>query len=412
MPAELWIRGPVGMDAERRVTRTGCLNVLVLLPTMTAGTRLLDLLQLLEGDHRIQVVFTVPEAGESWYGVDDFARAHGRMVIPWQQALQSRYELVLAASYAELERVRGPVLVLPHGASSLMSRKFSRSGGPTALPHTGLARETLTHRGRVIPSVLALTHDQELVVLRGSCPEALPSAVVVGDICLDRLVASQPFRANYRRALGVADDQRLVVVSSTWAPESTFGQHPELCRRLLSELPRSRHRVALVLHPSVWAVHSPWQIHMWLARCMREGLLVIPPDEGWRATVIASDWVIGDHGSTTQYAAAIGRPVVLSAFPVHVIRSGSIADTVASAAPMLDLGRPLLDQLRVAEHATERTGATAGLITSRPGRAAATLRRAMYELLGLAEPDHPAETRPVPLPRPLPSAADHREEIA
>lgn len=51
--SERWIRGPIGQDAELRVTRAGCRTVLVVIPTMAAGTRLRDLQPLLQGDHRV-----------------------------------------------------------------------------------------------------------------------------------------------------------------------------------------------------------------------------------------------------------------------------------------------------------------------------------------------------------------------
>lgn len=403
MCVEPWIRAPIGMDAEYRQTRAGCRTVLATVPTIAAGARLLDLAKLLQNDHRINVLFTIPDTIESWHGTAEFLRRQGGLVIPWCQAVQHRFDLVLAASYAGLERVRGPVLVIPHGASSLMSRRYSRSGGPSALPHVGLSRETLTHRGRLIPSIVALTHDAELDSLRRSCPEALPNAVVAGDICFDRMLVSEPLRDEYRRALGVGDGQRLVTVSSTWSTESAFGQHPELCRRLLDSLPDEDYRVGVVLHPSIWAVYGHWQVRSWLASCMRDGLLVMPPEEGWRALLIASDVVIGDHGSTTQYAAAIGRPVALAAFPTHAVRPGSIADAVARVAPVLDMNRPLPPQLkRTAGRHRKLDGAViARLTSSRPARSAAVLRRAMYELLHLPEPREPAEAPTVPIPRPL-----------
>jgi hypothetical protein len=397
---ERWIRGPIGLDSELRVTRAGLRTVLVVVPTVTAGTRLRDLLPLFAGDHRIQTVYTVPEGDDTWHGTADFVTGIGGLVIPWHQAVNHRFNLVLAASYAGLDQVRGPILVVPHGAGSLMSRKFSRSAGPAAIPHAGLARETLTRRGRLIPAALALTHESEMRALRMSCPEALATAVIAGDICYDRLIASEHLRNDYRRALGVDDGQELVTVSSTWSTESVFGQHPQLCRRLLDEVDRSRHRVALVLHPSVWAVHGAWQVMAWLADCIDSGLIVIPPDEGWRATMMASDRVIGDHGSTTQYAAAIGRPVALAAYPDRVIRAGSIADCLARATVRLDPRSPLLSQLRQARPIGPRI---TKLLTSRPGRAAAILRRTMYELLDLAEPEGEPRLRPVPSPNPLTS---------
>ncbi len=371
-----------------------------MVPTVAAGTRLLDLVALLENDSRLQVVFTVPESGQTWAGTEDFVRRHGGLVVPWHQARQHRFDAVLAASYAGLDPVRGRILVLPHGASSLMSRAYSRSGGPTARPHTGLARETLTQRGRLIPSVLALTHDRELDALRESCPEALPVAVVAGDITYDLLVMSRPMREVYRRGLGLRPDQRLITVSSTWSTDSLYGRHPDLCARLLAELPRD-HRVALVLHPSVWAVHGQWQIKTWLADCLRRGLLLIPPDEGWRATMIASDYVIGDHGSTTQYAAAIGLPVLLGTFPDGLIRPGSLADVLAMGVPRLDQNRPLLEQIRQVTY--QKDNGFADLVMSRPGRSAAILRQSVYGLLDLAEPNTEAALRPLPAPVPIQS---------
>lgn len=398
MCVDHWVRGPFGLDSESRVTRAGCRAVLVMVPTVAAGTRLLDVVTLLENDSRLQTVFTVPESGQHWAGTDDFVRRHGGFVISWHQARQHRFDAVLAASYDGLDQVRGHILVLPHGASSMMSRAYSRSGGPNALPHTGLARETLTQRGRLIPSVLALTHDRELDALRDSCPEALPVAVVAGDICHDLMVASRPMRDYYRGALGVQPDQWLITVSSTWSVDSVYGRHPELCARLLAELPRD-YRVALVLHPSVWAVHGWWQIKTWLADCLRRGLLLIPPDDGWRQTIIASDYVIGDHGSTTQYAAAIGSPVLLGTFPDGLIRPGSLADVLAMSVPRLDQNRPLLQQIRQVTY--QRDNGFADMVTSRPGRSAAILRQSVYGLLDIAEPNTDAAPRPLPAPVPI-----------
>jgi hypothetical protein len=251
-------------------------------------------------------------------------------------------------------------------------------------------------RGRLLPSAIALTHDDEVAALRESCPEALGTAVVVGDICLDRMAASAHRRADYRRALGVADDQRLVTISSTWSRDSTFGAWFELCGRLLDELPVRDHRVAAILHPHIWAVHGWWQVRAWLDDHVAAGLLLIPPDEGWRATTIASDVVLGDHGSTTQYAAATGTPVVLAAFPYDNVREGSLADVVSRTAPRLDPGLPLAPQLRGAT-----SSGIAEALSSRPGEASRLLRLAMYRLLDLCEPVGPARTAPLPLPIPL-----------
>jgi hypothetical protein len=394
----IWVKGPVGVGAQLRMTRHACRTVLVMIPTMTAGTRLVELLPLLDGDHRVQAVFTTPYDDETWQGTFEYVSSLDCLTLPWKQARQHKWDLVLTASHRHIEQVDGKLFVLPHGAGNLMSRRYSRKAGRPAWPTTGLDAELLTYRGRLLPAALALTHQEELKALRGYCPEAVPTAVVAGDLCLDRMVASRQYRQHYRTALGVSDDAELVTISSTWSGESTFGRHLDLYSRLLEE-GGGRLKVAAVLHPMIWAVHGAWQVRAWLSRAVRLGLMVIPPHAGWQATMLASDHVIGDHGSTTAYAAAIGRPVHLASQPDGNIRSGGIADIVAREAPHLVHTKPILPQLRQNRPRTRTRVADA--ITSCPGSAAEILRASMYRLLGLDEPPWPAPLNPFALPRPL-----------
>lgn len=369
-----WFTTPLGAGGARRVTVPGCRKVLVIVPSVVAGTRLLDLLPLLDSDFRVQVYFTQPEpCGHT----ARFLSAVGGLVIPWEMVVQHEFDLVLAASYRFVDRAPGPVLVLPHGASALKSRQRARMAGREAQPVHGLDRQQLMRDGRVPASAIMLSHDHELEELAESCPEALPVAVVAGDICLDRMRASVPFREQYRRALGVGPDDTLVTISSTWTTESAFCRRPELYRELSRD-----NRVAAVLHPNIWAVHGEWQVRSWLAGC---DVIVVPPEEGWRATMIASDVVIGDFGSTTQYAAAIGARMLLATCPE--VRHGSLAHALRRAVPTYtgDLAQAVA------------VPGFADLVTSRPGQAGAILRATMYRLLGIPEPAHAVPVSPCSL---------------
>jgi hypothetical protein len=396
-----WIKGPLGPGAEQRRTRHNLRPVLVMVPHLVAGTRLMDLVPLLESDHRIQTIFTVPENLVSWYGTGDFVRAQGGLVLPWHQVLNNEFSLVLAASHRDIHEVRGPVMTLPHGATALKSRLRSRETGDTALPVHGLAREELVRNGRVVPSALMLTHDTELDALRLSCPEAVSAAVVGGDLCLDRMRASLPHREQYRAALGVSPDDTLVVVHSTWSGESVFGQHLGLYRQLLDELPSNRYRMAAVLHPNIWAVHGRRQVRAWLSDCTRKGLMLLAPEEGWQAATIAADVLLGDHGSTTQYGAAIGIPTVLATYPDGYTRSGSPADILSQITCRLLPDKPIAVQILKAMRETRISTAKVmtELLTSRPEKAATIFRNTMYRLLDLSEPSRVGLVAPVPLPR-------------
>lgn len=398
----MWVNGPVGLGAEHRVLRLGCRSVLVVVPFVVAGTRLMDVLPLLEADHRLMTVFTVaPTAnGANCHGAEEFLRAAGGLVIPWEQAVQTEFDLILAASATGVAQLRGRLALMPHGAGAVPALRHARSAGARALPSHTLSRETLTCRGRMLPSVLVLTHDLELAELRETCPEALPTAVVAGDIAYDRLLASLPFRDRYRAAFGLREGQKLVVCSSTWRPDSALGLLPHLVDRLVADLPSDRYRVAAVLHPNIWQVHGEFQVRAWLADALRAGLLLLPPEEGWRAALVAADVLIGDYGSVTRYGAALGTPVLLTAARGHDIMPGTTADLLARSAARLRPELPLTDQVATAVAGSWQAGLAARL-TSRPGRAGGILRAALYRLLGLTEPARAVPVSAVPLPNPI-----------
>lgn len=397
-----WSPVPVGIDAQRWVTRQSCRNVLVVVHTVTSAHRLLDALELVESDPRIQAVFC-QAPGVFGNGVAEFLRATQGVVLPWEQAVRERFDLALAAaSSGSLHQIHAPLVVMPHGAGRGKLCVPPDRATPLARPTVyGLDAQRLTYDGRVIASAVVLSHDGEFDVLRRQCPEAVEAAVVAGDLCYDRLVVSLPLRREYRAALGVGAGQELLVVTSTWGRHSLFARCANLLPRLLEELVPCGFRVAALVHPAVWFGHGPRQVRAWLADCVDAGLLLIGPEIDWRAAVIAADHVIGDHGSVSVYAAAVGRPVTqVEPPPAAVTAPGSPHSVLRGRAPRLALGRPLLRQLRQAgrRHTPGHADAIARRLTSRPGTAGAELRRTMYRLLRLPEPGRHRRITPVPVP--------------
>ncbi|WP_323748928.1 hypothetical protein [Streptomyces sp. PR69] len=261
-----------------------------------------------------------------------------------------------------------------------------------------MSPDWLLHHGRPLATATVLSHPEQLERLASACPEAAPTAVLAGDPCYDRILDALPHRERFRRALGVSPHQRLVLVNSTWSPRSLFGSEhgekegdellPWLLPRLAAELPADEYRSAAVLHPNIWYGHGPGQLRAWLDRARRAGLTLVPPLDGWRQALIAADCVIGDHGSVTYYAAAIGVPVVLGAFPHDDLDPGSPVAALGRTAPRLRRDtalRPQLDAL-VATHRPDRYTDLAGQVSSSPGDSARLLRRLFYELIGIPEP--------------------------
>ncbi|MFI6864183.1 hypothetical protein ACIBKZ_30500 [Streptomyces sp. NPDC050421] len=265
----------------------------------------------------------------------------------------------------------------------------------------------LADDGVPLADALVLSHPEQVDRLRAACPEAAPSAVLAGDPCFDRMLAARPYRERFRRALGVRAGQRLIVLSSTWNPESFFGDGsaegvdvlPALLPRLAREFPVDAYRFAAVLHPNIWHGHGPGQVRAWLDRARRCGLVLIDPLEGWRQALIAADAVIGDHGSVTYYAAALGTPVLLAAAPLHALDPDAPISAFMRDAPRLDPGAPLREQVDQLVERHRPLPGPARFTTSVPGEAAVRLRALFYSMMGVAEPEWAATLEPLPLPR-------------
>ena len=256
---------------------------------------------------------------------------------------------------------------------------------------------------------LARKYAEQLDRLRIACPEAVGAARVAGDPCFDRILASLPLRESYRQAFGVAPGQRLIVISSTWGRYSLYGGNPNLIQTLARRLPVDSYRIAVALHPNITHGHSRWQVRNWLAQCARDGVLVLDDEDDWRPALVAADLIVGDHGSVTFYAAALGAPILLASAPAHTIDPRSPIAALLRAAPRFDEADPLgCVERTIAGHDPNRYAEITALTTSCPGEAAIRLRRACYELLELRPPTSaapPVAALPTPTGRFVPPRA-------
>ncbi|WP_225439703.1 hypothetical protein [Amycolatopsis eburnea] len=363
-------------------------RVLVVARTVTTVNRLLDALTLFENDHRVQVVFTYNEHRPAILGagVPALLQRLGVAVVAWERAVGERFDLVIAASENDdLHLLGSPVVLLPHGIGF---QKYYPGGTVIA----GMDPRRLVRDEQVVPALIAVTHEDQIHQLRRVSPPAADRARVVGDPCLDRINAGTHRAGEYREALGAAG-RKLVTIASTWGPASLLGTHPRLPLRLVSELPVDEFAVCLVLHPGITAAHGPWQVEAWLAQARQAGLRVIPPDSGWQTAITAANCVITDSGSVALYAASQDLPVLLAEGEPATLVPGSPAAALAARAPRLTGAEPLPSQLaKVLEgHVAGCHEEVVRRAVAVPGRSAALLRAAFYELMGLPEPAGDAE---------------------
>ncbi|WP_017597668.1 hypothetical protein, partial [Nocardiopsis lucentensis] len=331
-----WRTGPFGPGARSQATLRTERTVLAVAHHLTAATRLADVLPLVEPDPRVQVVFTVPPTSPLAGGAARYVRGLDAVVLDWEQATAHEFDLAIAASLGGLEQLHAPVLTLEHGAGPGKIRPRRRGHGATATRDLSRTEAGLVTRGRVIPAMIGVPHERVREVLARVAPAAAPAAHVVGDPSFDRILAGLSRRDAYRRALGVGDGQTLVLLSSTWRPHSLLGRHHDLPARLSAELAPHDARVVAAPHPGIWEWHGRRQVRAWLSGAERHGALLLPPENGWQAAVVAADLVIGDHGSVSYYAAAAGRPVLLAAFPSEDVVPASHSDLLGRSVPRLD----------------------------------------------------------------------------
>ncbi|MFD5190098.1 hypothetical protein ACFWMU_18475 [Streptomyces sp. NPDC058357] len=293
--------------------------------------RLLDVLPVFDGDSRITTRFTL--APGSHFDVDALAALEqsGARTLAWEEALRTRHDLVPAASpKGELRRLSGPRALLPHGAG--FNKAINKDGSP-GIP-SGLDPHYLLSDGEPWADLHALAHEEQVARLTRYCPSASGRAAVVGDPTLDRVLASVPYRDGFREALGTGP-RRLVVLTSTWGPESLLARRPALPAELSGILPHDAFQIALVLHPNEYSRTGRFDLSRRLAPALAAGLVLARPYEEWAALLIAADAVVTDHGSSALYAAALGHPVIGAYDGGHELTPGSPMARLLDAVPRL-----------------------------------------------------------------------------
>jgi hypothetical protein len=387
------------VDESRWQTRSPRHTVVFAGRTTTSTIRLLKTMWFFGTDDRVRLRFTVNDTSRFSVGAREVLGAAGvRRLIPWPEVRETRYGLLVSASenldFHELHDDQR-VIVLPHGIG--FNKMVPSADGPRL---AGLPPVAALRSGRV---TVVLAHPDQHEQLLAACPEIDGHTVVTGDPTYDRLLGSLRLADHYRHDLGTGD-RRLVFLSSTWGEQSQLGRARDLTSRLLDTLPADRYQLALAVHPNVWVEHDV-DVRRWLHHAVKAGLVLLPPERGWHAALVAADLVLGDHGSISLYAAALGKPLLLTGHGDEVVPDTPI-DALGRLAKRLDQGRDLRKQIdqALAEHDPGLLMPLVDRVFAHVGSSSIRLRDTLYRELDLAPqkdlplprvPDARPELRPV-----------------
>ncbi|ANS63872.1 hypothetical protein SLINC_1648 [Streptomyces lincolnensis] len=368
--------------------------------------RLLDTLPVFAGDDRLRRWFTlVPGSDFSLDALDAIERAGGR-TLPWSRATARSFALVLAAGpKGDLQALRGPRVLLPHGAG------FSKSipGEGTDDSASGLdPAHLLLPDGTLLADLYAFAHPGQVSRLAALSPAVAARAKVVGDPLLERFLDadSTDRRHRYRAALRTGS-RRLIVLLSTWGPESLLRRRPSLPADLAAVLPHDEYQLALVVHPNERVRLGARDLEEHLEPARRAGLILPAAYEEWASVAVAADLLVSDHGSAALYAAALDRPLLAAYDGGAELLPGSPMATLLDRVPRLGTD-PAAAPRTVAEALRgHRPGSVRPLtdtVFAEHGNGLERLREELYALLGLEPPALPAGPRPLPDPAPAPTA--------
>ncbi|WP_162788539.1 glycosyltransferase family 4 protein [Amycolatopsis albispora] len=126
------VKVPIGLQARHWNTVEPQRLVLVVAHHVTSLLRLLDVVTVFDSDPRIQVVFSWNGSDPFRHGLHRFLDELGVVTIPWHQAIDTRFDLAIAANFGGLTELDAPIVILPHGAGYAKYSPGARSPEPGA----------------------------------------------------------------------------------------------------------------------------------------------------------------------------------------------------------------------------------------------------------------------------------------
>ena len=245
--------------------------------------------------------------------------------------------------------------------------------------------------GRVMYSCIFATSEHEKRIAVGYDREYESIVKVVGSLQDDQLLDMMNQRRAIRKSFGIKDEEIAVFIVSTWGQNCLFRRWGAA---IINEAQKIKHKYRFIIsiHPLEYRDNPAGKekLQQYFKLLDEEGFLIREPSEDWKKYLIACDLIITDHTALSAHGALIKRPFVYVPLPDDVIEPESPISMLKNISPVLqDDARDLNEKIEEAltKYPYDRLDEVAKAINSCPGESKKRIKRAIYDLLKLEQPE-------------------------
>jgi hypothetical protein len=343
-----------------------------------------DAAQFVKQDPRVDIWLTGPTARLIGGCLErELAAELGYRYVPYALARAQWWDLMIFADYRASDRFHPdiPKVLVNHflGGGKILYGKEYRF------------ERKMWHWGRPLFVSIFEASVEAADRTIASDPRLAPYIRFMGDLRSDRMLELVPRRREVRREIGFSDSDLVVLVQSTWGPQSIMEQcGKELFDEMVRLLDQGKYKFIASTHPHHWhgahAERHPWG--EFLLQMERPGLKIIRPGDDWAKFMVASDVSVNDNTSLSSTYCQLHKPMVFIDLPEKTVPEGSTVHKLYSISPHFrspsDFERAI-DQA-LADYPMDRLHEVALQVNSFPGEAAGRIEQELYRLLALETP--------------------------
>jgi hypothetical protein len=214
---------------------------------------------------------------------------------------------------------------------------------------------------------------------------------VVGSLQDDQLLDMMNQRKAIRKSFGIKDEEIAVFIVSTWGQNCLFRRWGAAIVNEARKI-KDKYRFIISIHPLEYRENPAGKENLmqYFKLLDGEGFLIRDPSEDWKKYLIACDLIITDHTALSAHGALIKRPFVYVPLPDDAIEPESPISMLKNISPVLqDDARDLPEKIEEAltKYPYDRMDEVAKAINSYPGESKKRIRKEIYDLLKLKQPE-------------------------